>query len=470
MNNHIIVRLRAICGLTHLLLATVTGLAVAGELPDREEYAYGFPLEIQEGSEFLSATITLEVYRAVADPALRDAGVYNAAGQPVPRIFEHPAPEDTSTEQKTVLGLVPLYGQQADQPDQLRLLLHQNANATTLDLDVRAGAFRDRGDAEGEGPLTAYIIDVRELEFALEALDFVWQPLPQGFIGTVMVEDSDDLSHWRNLGTSTLAELQFEQTRIEQRRVSLGHKISDYLRITWQDMPVAWKLNAVTGIHTEQGAAASRDWLILDSFEPGETERELIFDVGGYPPVDRVNVLLPDDNVVVRASVFYRRGGQDSWRLAYNGIFYNISRQGSALQSPAAAVRDARAGQWKIRIDSGMTTGPVRLQLGWRPDRLVFLAQGSQPFELVTGRAQDALEQFPQETVLGDSAIFRMLRQSGQAGTAVVGSRELIAGPDRLALSGSTPWRVSLLWAGLIGAIVLVGWLVYSLMREMKQS
>ena len=235
-------------------------------------------------------------------------------------------------------------------------------------------------------------------------------------------------------------------------------------------MPVTWKLNAIAGIHTEQGAAASRDWLILDSFEPGETERELVFDVGGYPPVDRVNVLLPDDNVVVRASVFYRRGGQDSWRLAHNGIFYNISRQGSALQSPAAAVRDARAGQWKIRIDSGMTTGPVRLQLGWRPDRLVFLAQGSQPFELVTGRAQDALEQFPQETVLGDSAIFRMLRQSGQAGAATVGSREVIAGPDRLEISGSTPWRVLLLWAGLTGAIVLVGWLVYSLMREMKQS
>ena len=208
---------------------------------------------------------------------------------------------------------------------------------------------------------------------------------------------SDDLRHWHNLGSSTLAELQFEATRIEQRRVSLVAKISDYLRITWKDMPGRWKLNAVTGINTEQGLPAPRDWLILDNFAPGESERELVFDVGGYPPADRVNVLLPDDNVVVRASVFHRRDEKDSWRLAHNGIFYNISRQGSALQSPAAAVRDVRAGQWKIRIDSGMTTGPVRLQLGWRPDRLVFLAQGSQPFELVTGRAQDALEQFPSD-------------------------------------------------------------------------
>ena len=112
----------------------------------------------------------------------------------------------------------------------------------------------------------------------------------------------------------------------------------------------------------------------------------------------------------------------------------------------------------------------VRLQLGWRPDRLLFLAQGSQPFELVTGRAEAALEQFPQETMLGDNAIFHMLRQSGQAGVANVGPRMLISGPDQLQISGRNSWRVWLLWAGLIGAVLVVAWLVFSLMREMKQS
>ncbi len=66
---------------------------------------------------------------------------------------------------------------------------------------------------------------------------------PQGFIGTVKVEDSDDLAHWRKLGSATLAELEFEDTRIEQRRVNLARKVSDYLRITWQDMPGTWRLN-----------------------------------------------------------------------------------------------------------------------------------------------------------------------------------------------------------------------------------
>ena len=443
------------------LLAVATGLAVSAELPERGEYAYSFPLAIQGDSEFFAVDIPLEVYQSVSDPGLRDGGVYNADGQPVPRTFEHPAADDTGIEQKAALGLVPLYDQQANRPEQLRLLLQRDASGTTLELIAEAA-----GDRGGEKTLTAYIVDVREREHALKALEFDWQRLPQGFIGTVNIEDSDDLQHWRKLGSSTLAELTFEATRIEQRRMHLARKVSDYLRITWQDMPGTWSLNAVTGIYTEQGAPAPREWLILGPAEPGETDREHFFEVGGYPPADRVNVLLPDDNVVVRASVFHQRDGDDTWRLAHSGIFYNISRHGSRLQSPAAAVREARAGRWKIRIDSGVTPGPVRLWLGWRPDRLAFLAQGTKPFELVTGRAKDRLEQFPHETMLGDSAIFGMLRESGHAGAATLGPRKLIAGPAQLEIAGTTTWRVMLLWIGLTGAVLLVGWLVYSLMRE----
>jgi hypothetical protein len=175
--------------------------------------------------------------------------------------------------------------------------------------------------------------------------------------------------------------------------------------------------------------------------------------------------------VVVRTSVYYRQHEENPWRLAVNGLFYNISRQGSALQSPAVAIGQGRAGlvragQWKVRIESGVAAGPVRLQLGWRPDRLVFLAQGAPPFELVTGRAQDELQRFPQETVLGDSTIFKMLRQSGKAGDASLGERMIIAGPAGLHTTETISLKVMLVWAGLIAAIAVVGWLVFSLLRE----
>ena len=41
-----------------------------------------------------------------------------------------------------------------------------------------------------------------------------------------------------------------------------------------------------------------------------------------------------------------------------------------------------------------------------------------------------------------------------------------IAGPAGLHIGETVSWKVMLVWAGLIAAIAVVGWLVYSLLRE----
>jgi len=451
--------------LAAIWLATLAGAALARDLPGPDEYAYSFPLEPRGNSEFFAVDVPIGVYRSVTDPALRDAGVYNADGQPVPRLFERPAGADEDIEEQVGLGLVPLHGDEAEQPDQLRLLLQQADTGITLELDAGETA-----GTEGDLPLKAYIVDARDLDLDITALDFSWPAQPQGFIGRVQVEQSENLQSWRRLGTASLADLEYGDTRIEQNRVVLSGKASAYLRITWNNMPAGWSLDAVSGVYTLQGAPAARDELLIDATPLDDSDREFTFDAGGFPPVDRINVVLPDDNVVIRAGISYRQNDTDRWRQVHNGIFYNISRQGNALESPPASIPVTRAGQWRIKINSGATAGPLRLQLGWRPDRLVFLAQGSPPFELVAGRAQDRVEGYPQDAVLGDRSIFTMLRESGRAGDASLGTRELRGGPDQLEVAATRTWRVALLWAGLVAAIVLVGWLVFSLMREMREK
>ena len=446
-------------------LGLLAGPVFAQELPSADDYAYAFALTITDNTEFFELDVPLDVYRSVSDPSLRDAGVYNTNGQPVPRIFEHPAGAENDIEEQVTLGAVPLHADVSEQPEQLRLLLQQAGAGINLKLESL-----EAGETTADRPLKAYIVDTRDLEHEIVALIFSWPKQPQGFIGRVTVEHGENLQHWRRLGNASLAALEYDETRIVQNRVELSAKVSDYLRISWRNMPDNWKLDAVTGIYTSQGHSATRDTVTLDSTAQGDSNREFIFDVGGYPPVDRVKLLLAGDNVVIRASIFSRQNDKDRWRLAHKGLFYNISRQGESLQSNPARVAVSRASQWKVKLDSGVTTDPVRIQLGWRPDRLVFVAQGSAPFELVAGRAQDRLQQFPQKAILGDRSIFRMLRESGQAGVATLGAREMRAGPDRLEVAATKPWRVALLWGGLIGAVLLVAWLVYSLMRDMRKD
>jgi hypothetical protein len=439
-------------------------LAAATELPGRDDYAFGFPLTTGGGAEFFALDVPLDVYRSVSDSRLRDAGVFNAAGQPVPRMFEHKPPEEEDIESIAVLGLVPLFGEAADQPDQLRLMF-RDSGGTVLEYETPEMTGEESPD---EKPLTAYIVDGRELEQTLNALDFSWNEQPQGFIGRVSIEDSNDLQKWRRLTSATLADLNYEDTAIRQARVNLARKPADYLRITWQDMPDGWALDSISGIYLSKDTTARRDSVTLDVDAAGEREREHLFDIGGYPPADRVNLNLPDENIVVRATILFRDNQEERWRQAYSGLFYNITRQGNSVQSEPAAMRSVRARYWKVRIDSGVIAGAPQLLLGWHPDRLVFLAQGSGPFELVAGRGNDRVEGFPQEAVLGDSSIFRMLRESGEAGTASPGPRVEIAGFKQLEVAPTSPIRVALLWLGLAGAIIFVGWLVLSLMREMR--
>ena len=101
------------------LIAGCMTPACADEFPTRDDYAYGFRLSTQGDSEFFSLAVPTTVYASVTDPRLRDAGVYNASGQPVPRVFERPETENNNVERKLPLDLVALYGEQAVQLDQM---------------------------------------------------------------------------------------------------------------------------------------------------------------------------------------------------------------------------------------------------------------------------------------------------------------------------------------------------------------
>jgi hypothetical protein len=446
-------------------LCALSGPAISQELPSADDYAYAFPLSITGDMEFFELDVPVDIYRSVSDPLLRDAGVYNANGQPVPRIFEHPAGKEKEIENQVMLGAVPLHADESEQPEQLRLLLQQAGAGINLKLEA--------AEAEADSavrPLKAYIVDLRDLDHEFVALVFNWPKQYQGFIGRITVEHGDNLQHWRRLGMASLAALEYDDTHIVQNRVELSGKASDFLRVSWRNMPDNWKLESVAGIYTSRGVPASRDSVNLDSTGADDTNREFTFDVGGYPPVDRVSLILPNDNVVVRASIYSRQDEKDRWRLAHRGLFYNISRQGESLQSNPARIAVSRDSQWRVKLDSGITTEPIRIQLAWQPDRLFFVAQGSQPFELVAGRAQDRLQDFPQKTLMGDLSIFHMLRESGKAGIATLGEREVRAGPDKLVVAPFKSWRIVLLWAGLVGALLLVAWMVYSLMRDMRNN
>ncbi len=455
-------------GILALAIFVVPVNAFSGdEIPDRTAYAWNFPISIDQAAEFVAADLSLQVYQSVSDPNLRDLGVYNADGQAVPRIIRQSEENPENVETLVPLGMVPLHGELEKSQERLQFLMENSPSGTRLQFDSVA-----REAETNPEELNAYIVDLRSLEEneSFTWLEFQWADTDSGFIGNVFIHTSDDLSGWQNLAQGTLAELEFEGTRIEQDRIDVNPRMGDFLRITWRDMPDDWSLNSLRGVRVERGPDEARDWLGLTPVSQSEDGREFIFDIGGVPPVDRANLVLSGKNVVVRASLDQRPGPDAPWRNVHEGLFYHISRAGNSIASSPARLGIHRAGQWRVRILSGRVDGEPQLRLGWRPDHLVFLNQGQPPFVLASGRAQDSIGQYPQHRLLGDRSLFTMLLDAGDPGVARLGNRSQAAGTAVMTSKHEWTWRTALVWFGLVGAVLFVGWLVWSLVRENRKN
>ncbi len=101
--------MRPVLFITLVLLFPFTLAAQSDEVPGLSDYAWGFPIEVSENASFYSVELPLEFNQSVTNPELRDAGVYNGDGSPLPRVFEHAGDDRELVERSNPLPTLPLY-------------------------------------------------------------------------------------------------------------------------------------------------------------------------------------------------------------------------------------------------------------------------------------------------------------------------------------------------------------------------
>ena len=442
-----------------LLVVPLNAQEVAG--PD--EYAYGFPIQLENGtraSDFYSVELPLAVYQSVTDAQLRDLGVYDGANQPVPRVLRRSEPTVENDETKAALRFFPLPANEATAADDIRVLLQKGNGSTRVELT-----------SSGVEPVSAhrYVVDTQSFEQPFQAVDFEWAEVPTTFVAMVNIEGSQDLDRWTGIGNGAIANLQSAGNNVLQQRVSLTGGRFDYLRITVTDAPDSWQLTGTTGIELAKTSTVERRW---ETLQPTATDEDggLIFDLGGNVPIDRLQIKLSEDNSVVRGVLYYRTG--DRWVRWREGVFYHLKRNGRAITNEPIAISERRNRRFKFKILTGGTNVPVQLIVGWRPEKLIFLAQGQQPYTLVAGNSEERAAGFPQARRYGDPAIFDLALNQDIATLAVanLGPRAVLGGTDRLRASEQRDWRQIALWAALVLAVLVVGWIAVSLLRQVNSD
>src|SRR6202012_1455355 len=117
----------------------------------------------------------------------------------------------------------------------------------------------------------------------------------------------------------------------------------------------------------------------IDTSEPNGTA--FLYHLPAPVAATGANVQLADDNSVARGQLFYAPMLDAKSRHAAASFVAFRLRDGDTVLSndPLRNLNAQRARDWRVSFASPVTQAPT-LEIGYTPDRIVFLAQGGQPY------------------------------------------------------------------------------------------
>ncbi len=454
---------RAACSRAWSRLAWVALLPLAAFAGVREDYAQQWPLSLSDADAgAYRVVLDRHVYTQLQSPALKDLVVVNAEGVAVSAsLFDAEQPLAKAANATDV----PWFALPASSSAQMRDI----ASISEIAAD---GTLR-RVVLGGNGPTAAssneYLIDTSRLRVPVQALSIQWTAGQAPFDHAYRVTASDDLKLWRTVqDEGHLVELHNNGARILEDRIQLDSVQAKYLRLV--PLQKDQQALAVTGVRAEFAATtAAQDW----QWEAISGQRivgkdgvaAFEYQIDGRFPFERADVVLPGNSS--NEWVLKSRDSRDGeWRVVaapWMAFQLQGDRSRSAPQPLHGLNRDH---YWQLTSTTAADGAAPILRLGYRPEVLVFLAQGKAPYAVLAGSARVSRIEAPLPQLV--DALRAQRGQDWQPAVATLGKGESLAGAQ-VALTPAAPerdWKTWLLWALLAGGALIVAGFAFSLLKK----
>jgi uncharacterized protein DUF3999 len=381
---------------------------------------------------------------------LGDVRVFNADGNPVPHAVCATADKTAPTVSEQILSVFGLRASQSAAGGSSRIQV-ETATGTRVNVE-------EAGAPSMQATPSVHVIDARGVEDALRGVTFDWESPDGASEATVAIQASEDLDQWSTVVVATrLVELSRDGQVLRRARVGLPQRAYQYLRVERIDAGPPLVIRSATAERIATGVDIEPLWFIAEPRSPTEPDT-LTYDAARHAPVRYARLLMPQDNSALRVAIETRVDESGTWTSRWGGEVYAIVVDGERRVSPPARFAPTTDRYWRVRISSDASTPvPPQLELGYRPVRLRFLAQGAGPYTVAFGSRRAAPVTPPScEGLLGD--IRTTEREQLIAEAYPTGSMSALGGEAALRPAPKqTPVRLIVLWGVLIvGAGVLV--------------
>jgi hypothetical protein len=435
---------------TWLLAAAVSGSAFAADLKPTD-FAYGLLVETGADDAAYRVPLPVAVYQTAVRPDLGDLRVFNSQGELVPYALERPD-AGSSARQAVPLPLFHLKDTSAAALDAVRITVESGKSAVNV---------QTPGGSSGSAASISYLLDARAMNAPVAAFIVQWPDDAADFAGRMQVEAGDTLGQWQRIASAApVANLHAQGEHLVERRLEITPTQAKFWRLSWVGAEAPFGLTGVLAEPARATLEAARANLMVPGKAVSGQAREYEFDLGARPPIDRVNLELPELNTTIAVDLLSRTDPKAPWRSVVHAGLYRLKSSGTELRNGPIHIAPDSDRYWLARIDArggGLGNGVPRLSVGWVAQNVVFLARGSGPYLIAYGSA----------TVAPADMSLDSLPKAVQIGNATAAAPSLLGGRERLRPATSVPWRNGLLWAVLVVAAGILAAMVLRLSKEM---
>lgn len=446
-----------------LLLFTIMASAQDAEL---EHFAKGYELKTDGSAAIYKLALPESIYQTTVRKDLGDIRVFNKDKKRVPHAIRRP---ESNQEKETInldLAFFPLHGTENSRDNGKTSLEFMVADDGSLIKIQESEYFSQAKNIE----INHYIIDTSGVKQSIDELEFELTGIESGFIKLAKLQYSDNLNDWFPLVDNfSIAELDYGIHKLHKNKVTLPKKKFRYLRFVWKDKPngmqiknISARINTVWTSHNHKRLAISGQ--LVDS------EKQIYeFDLGGQFPLDRVNIILPEENTLIEVKIKSRNNEKLEWHHRYTGLIYNLQVKENSIESGEIKIRSTTDQYWQLEVKTRDGLGdklPV-LEFRWVPNELYFLARGQGPFTLAYGNGRIDPPGKPIDILMN---VLTEDQEKNLVGKAELGVEVSLMGDDALKSEFVIPWRRILLWGVLIFGVLVLGIMVIRLNKQMTRQ
>ena len=442
---------------TLCVLMLLPALALAA---GRDDYAQQWSLSLQGGDAgAYRVTLGRDVYRSAVSPMLRDVAVFNGDGQPVPAALFDPEQPLAQAARQVELPWFPLPPGDATQAQDIAVISERDADGRVRRIETR---MADAAQAPTRAA-NAWLIDASAVREPIAALLLEWPPSDAAIDVAYRIDGSDNLRDWRTLQPhAQLLDLVRSGQRLRQQRIALDGN-AKYLRLSPLRGDAALPLSGVRAEFATKATASDWQWESLQGRaveESGKSHYD--FTIDGRFPFARADIDTAGNDA--NEWTLQSRDDADAPWITRAGpwVAFQVGTQQvgggrSVPQEFGSVIRDR---QWRLSSRSPASGAPT-LKLGYRPEVVVFLAQGKPPYALTAGSAQAARADAPLPQLIDSLRAQR--GHDWQPASATLGAMQTLAGER--ALAPKRDWTSWLLWSLLVAGAVVVAGFAISLLR-----